>query len=93
MDKESKKSFVQMTYASSVGIFMVIVIFGGIYLGSYLDRKFGTAPYFTIVLLSIGVFTGFRNVYLLIKKLKDETPFIKGIKSEPHRKRPSPAKN
>ncbi|MBN1546471.1 MAG: AtpZ/AtpI family protein [Syntrophaceae bacterium] len=93
MDKETKKSLVQMTYASSVGFFMVIVIFGGLYLGNYLDRKFGTAPYFTILLLSIGVFAGFRNVYLLIKKFKDDTPFIKGIKSEPHRKRPPPAKN
>jgi ATP synthase protein I len=93
MDKESKKSLMQMTYASTVGIFMVIVIFVGIYLGSYLDRKFGTAPYFTILLLAMGVFAGFRNVYLLIQKIKDETPFIKGIKSEPHRKRPPPAKN
>mgnify|MGYP001183739444 FL=1 len=93
MDKETKNSLVQMTYASTVGIFMVIVIFGGVYLGSYLDRKFGTAPYFTIVLLILAVFAGFRNVYLIIKKIKDDTPFIKGIKSEPHRKRPPPAKN
>ena len=93
MDKETKKSLVQMTYASSVGFFMVIVIFGGLYLGNYLDRKFGTAPYFTILLFIIGVFVGFRNVYLLIRKFKDDTPFIKSIKSEPHRKRPPPAKN
>jgi ATP synthase protein I len=93
MDKESKKSLVQMTYASSVGFFMVIVIFGGLYLGNYLDRKFGTAPYFAILLLAIGLFAGFRNVYILIKKFKDDTPFIKCIKSEPHRKRPPPAKN
>ncbi len=93
MDKETKQSLVQMTYASSVGIFMVIVIFGGLLLGGYLDRKFGTSPYFALLLLAIGVFTGFRNVYLLLKKFKDEKPFIKSIKSEPHRKRPSPAKN
>jgi len=93
MDKETKQSLVQMTYASSVGIFMVIVIFGGLLLGGYLDRKFGTSPYFALLLLAIGVFTGFRNVYLLLKKFKDQKSFLKSIKSESHRKRPPPAKN
>jgi len=92
MDKESKKTAIQMAYASSVGIAMVIMIFGGLYLGIYLDRKFGTGYKFTFILLLVGIVAGFRNLYVLIKKIsRNEKPVIKYLKSEPHRKRP-PAK-
>ena len=91
MDKDTKKTAIQMAYASSIGIAMVLLIFGGLYLGIYLDRKFETGYIFTILLLLAGIIAGFRNVYLLIKKIPDEKPLIKYLKSEPHRKRP-PAK-
>ncbi len=93
MDKETRRTAVQLAYASSVGIAMVFMIFGGLYLGVYLDRKFETVYVFTGVLLSIGIVAGFRNIYVLIKKICwDERPVIKYLKSEPHRKRPSPEK-
>lgn len=91
MDKDTKKTAIQMAYASSIGIAMVLLIFGGLYLGIYLDRKFETGYIFTILLLVAGIIAGFRNIYLLIKKIPDEKPLIKYLKSEPHRKRP-PAK-
>ncbi|MDR2861321.1 MAG: AtpZ/AtpI family protein [Syntrophobacterales bacterium] len=93
MDKDTKKSVTQMFYASSVGVFMVIVIFGGLYLGRYIDHRLGTTPYFTIFLIAVGIFTGLRNVYLLIKKLNREPSFIDGLKSESHKKRPPPPEN
>ena len=93
MDKETRKTAIQLAYASSVGIAMVFLIFGGLYLGVYLDRKFETVYVFTVLLLSIGIVAGFRNIYVLIKKICwDERPVIKYLKSEPHRKRPSPKK-
>jgi ATP synthase protein I len=93
MDKETRRTAVQLAYASSVGIAMVFLIFGGLYLGVYLDRKFDTVYVFTGLLLSIGIIAGFRNIYVLIKKICwDERPIIKYLKSEPHRKRPSPKK-
>lgn len=91
MDKDTKKTAIQMAYASSIGIAMVLLIFGGLYLGIYLDRKFETGYIFTILLLLAGIIAGFRNIYILIKKIPDEKPLIKYLKSEPHRKRP-PAK-
>ena len=92
MDKETRKTAIQLAYASSVGIAMVFMIFGGLYLGVHLDRKFETGYKFTIVLLLIGIFAGFRNIFVLIKKIsRDEKPVIKYLKNEPHRKRP-PAK-
>jgi ATP synthase protein I len=93
MDKETRRTAIQLAYASSVGIAMVFLIFGGLYLGVYLDRKFETVYVFTGLLLSIGIVAGFRNIYVLIKKICwDERPVIKYLKSEPHRKRPSPEK-
>jgi len=91
MDKDTKKTAVQMAYASSIGIAMLLFIFGGLYLGVYLDRKFSTGYIFTIFLLLAGIAAGFRNIYVLIKKIPDEKPLIKYLKSESHRKRP-PAK-
>jgi len=91
MDNDTKKTAIQMAYASSIGIAMVLMIFGGLYFGVYLDRRFETGYIFTILLLLAGIIAGFRNIYVLIKKIPDEKPLIKYLKSEPHRKRP-PAK-
>jgi Putative F0F1-ATPase subunit (ATPase_gene1). len=93
MDKIDRKSLMQMGYASSIGIAMVLAIFGSLYFGNWLDKKFGTVPYFTILFLVIGVIAGFKNIYNMIQRnFKDEEPVIKSLKSEPHRKRPPPAK-
>ena len=93
MDKEIRKSAIQMAYASSVGIAMALAIFGCFFLGTWLDRKLGTEPYLTLLFLLIGIVAGFRNVYLLIKKyVKDEKLIITCVKCEPHRKRPPPKK-
>jgi ATP synthase protein I len=91
MDKDTKKTALQLAYASSIGIAMVLAIFGGLYLGVILDEKFGTGYKFTVLLLIIGIIAGFRNIFVLIKKIsRDEKPVIKYLKSEPHRKRPPP---
>jgi ATP synthase protein I len=93
MIKLDRTSLLQMAYASSIGIAMVIAIFGSLYLGNWLDRKFGTLPYFTIIFLIIGVVAGFKNIYsVILRNFKNEEPVIKSLKSEPHRKRPPPAK-
>ena len=91
MDKETRKTAIQLAYASSIGIAMVLAIFGGLYLGVHLDRKFGTGYKFTIVLLLLGIFVGFRNIFVLIKKIsRSEKPVIEYLKNETHRKRPPP---
>jgi ATP synthase protein I len=89
LDKEAKKTAIQLAYASSVGIAMALAIFGGLFLGIWLDGKLGTKPVFTLLLLLIGIAAGFRNLYLLIKPyFKDEQPQNTDVKSEPHRERP-----
>ena len=94
MDKEGKKAYTQMAYASSIGIGMVLAIFGGLFLGNWLDKKLGTTPFFMFLFLLMGIVAGFRSLYLLIRQyFKDEKTVIRSLKSEPHRKRPIPAKN
>ncbi|MEK6655111.1 MAG: AtpZ/AtpI family protein [Thermodesulfobacteriota bacterium] len=68
MDKETKKSAIQLAYASSIGISMALAIFGCFFLGTWLDRKLGTEPYFTFLFLLIGIAAGFRNIYVLMKR-------------------------
>ena len=93
MDKEGKKAYVQMAYTSSIGFAFVLLIFGGLFLGNWLDKKMGTSFFFTVLLFIMGVIGGFRNIYVLIgKSFQDDKIIIKSIKSEPHRKRPAPAK-
>jgi len=93
MDSETKKLGIQMALASSIGIAMVLAIFGCLLLGSYLDRKFDSGHVFTIVFLLIGISAGFRNIYVLIKRnFRDDESIIKSLKSEPHRQRPAPKK-
>jgi ATP synthase protein I len=94
MDQETRKYAMQMAFASSIGIAMILAIFGCLLLGVYLDRKFDSGHVFSVVFLFIGIAAGFRNIYVLIEKnFTDEEPIIKSLKSEPHRQRPVPKKN
>lgn len=93
MDKETKRAAIQMAYASSIGISMVIAIFGSLFLGVWLDRRWGTDPYLTLLFLLLGIVAGFRNLFILIKRsFKDKQTVTTGIPSEANRKRPPPEK-
>ena len=89
MDKETKRAAIQMAYASSIGISMVIAIFGCLFLGVWLDRKLGTDPYLTLLFLLMGIVAGFRNMVLLIKRsLRDKQTSTTGVPGEANRQRP-----
>ena len=78
MDKETKQTAIQMARVSSIGIAMVIAIFGCFYLGRWLDQQLETEPYLTLLFLLIGIAAGFRNMYLFVKGyVKDDKPIIK----------------
>lgn len=69
MVKESRKYALQLATASSMGIALVLTIFGSFYLGLFLDGKLGTRHFFSFLFLFLGIFVGFKNFYLLIKKI------------------------
>jgi len=90
-DKDSKKAAMHFVYASSFGIAMVIAIFVGILAGNWLDKKLGTGHKFAFLLLLVGIFAGFWNLYKWVShtfKDDDEIIIMKHVKDELHRKRP-----
>jgi ATP synthase protein I len=77
MDKEAKQTLIQMAHVSTIGIAMVIAIFGCFYLGRWLDQQLETGPTLTLLFLLIGIAAGFRNMYLLVKRyIKKDKPKI-----------------
>ena len=59
--------------AIGLGFFMVGSIVGGYLVGSYLDSRFGTAPWLMLVLLFMGIISGFLEFYRVTKKIQEES--------------------
>jgi len=53
---------------ASMGITMVASTFIGLLIGIYLDKRFGTKPWLTLILLVLGIAAGFRNIYTTAKR-------------------------
>jgi ATP synthase protein I len=56
--------------ASAIGIELAASVIGFLLLGWWLDGRFHTAPYLTIVGLLIGSFAGFRALFSLSKSIE-----------------------
>jgi ATP synthase protein I len=69
MEKNTGGMIGQLAKLSIIGIEMVVSTFIGLAIGIYLDKKFETAPWLTIVFLIIGIIAGFRNIFREIRKL------------------------
>jgi ATP synthase protein I len=94
MDKETRKSLIQVANISSMGIALGVTIFGCFFIGLYLDRKLGTAYFFTFLFLLIGILAGFKNIYGLIKKsLGDEKSLDKPVDKSRDKKDESEREN
>ncbi len=70
MKKETKQFFRELAYYSSLGFSVALAIFIGLAVGIYLDRRFGTAPWCTLIFLVIGIIAGFRNIAIVIRKTR-----------------------
>lgn len=75
--KEDTKKFLKELFAggykaSTIGMVLVFSIFIGGFIGYLLDNYFGTNYIFKIIGLILGIVAGFRQVYLLGQKYKDE---------------------
>jgi ATP synthase protein I len=65
MAEDKRQLFKSLGFLSSVGISLVASILIGLAMGVYLDRWLDTRPLFTLIMLVIGVISGFRNVFIL----------------------------
>ena len=62
--------FKELAYYSSLGLSVSFAIFIGLAIGVLLDRKFNTAPWFTLIFLAFGIAAGFRNIARVIKRVR-----------------------
>jgi ATP synthase protein I len=68
MKKETFRSMRELAYYSSLGFSVALSIFIGLGIGVWLDRKFDTSPWLTLIFLGLGIAAGYRNIALAIKK-------------------------
>ncbi len=68
MKKETRVWIRELAYFSSLGFSVSLSIFIGLGIGIYLDRRFDTSPWLTLVFLGFGIAAGYRNIGLAIKK-------------------------
>ena len=70
MDRETRRAYKDLAYYSSLGISVALAIFIGLGAGVWLDRKFDTSPWLTLIFLVLGIVAGFRNIALVIKRAR-----------------------
>ena len=70
MKKETKRSLRELAYYSSLGLSVSLAIFIGLAVGVYLDRRFETSPWCTLIFLVLGIIAGFRNIAMVIRKTR-----------------------
>lgn len=70
MKRETRRNIKQLAYFSSLGLSVSLAIFIGLAVGVYLDRRWDTHPWFTLIFLVLGILAGFRNIGLAIKKAR-----------------------
>ncbi len=72
MDEETKKYVKQLAMASTIGFQVVFAIFIGAWVGYWLDGKFGTLPWLTLIFIGFGIAAGFLNYYRFVMKQKKD---------------------
>lgn len=84
MAEDKRQLYKSLGFLSSVGISLVVSILIGLAMGVYLDRWLDTSPLFTLVMLLIGVLSGFRNVYILTTRELKRQELEDGNASDDH---------
>jgi ATP synthase protein I len=72
MDKETKKLIRTLSYLSTVGLSMALSVGIGALIGHYLDTRFQTGPWLFFVFLGFGIAAAFRNLQIMVKRLKKD---------------------
>ena len=65
MNEDKKDLFRNLGMISSMGISVVVAIAIGVFAGLWLDKKFGTKPWFFYIFLFFGIAAGFRNIQIM----------------------------
>lgn len=70
MKKETGKTIRELGYFASLGMSVAFAVFIGLFIGIWLDKKFGTDPVIMFVGLAVGIAAGFNNIIRAGKKGK-----------------------
>lgn len=65
----NRKTLVSLSLISEIGISMVMNIGVGFFVGMHLDRWLNTTFVFLLIGVIVGIFSGFRMVYLLLMRV------------------------
>lgn len=69
---------------SSIGLEMGIAVAIGLFFGWWLDKRFDTSPWLTILFLLFGIAAGFKNILQLLREeLHDGEPAKRDDKDRP----------
>jgi ATP synthase protein I len=68
--KEDREYWDSLLKASLIGLHLVATTFVGLFLGLALDRWLQTAPWFTMILLLMGIAAGFKNMFQEVRKIQ-----------------------
>ena len=75
MSEDRREMFRQLAVYSHVGMTFVFSILVGFGMGWFLDNKVfanRTTPYLTFLFLALGIVAGFKGLWDLTRKMKDE---------------------
>jgi len=68
MKRDTLRSLRELAYFSSLGLQVALSIFIGLGIGVYLDGRWATGPWLTMIGLGMGIAAGYRNIGLAIRK-------------------------
>ena len=71
MKRDTRRLLRELAYYSSLGFQIALSVVIGLAAGIYLDRRFGTTPWLTLIFLGMGIVAGFRNIWIALKKSRD----------------------
>jgi len=70
--KKDHEAYRIIGLVGSFGFTTAGALAGGYFLGTYIDKKYGTAPWFLLIFIFWGVIGSFIKFFQVIKKLSDE---------------------
>lgn len=69
IDRATMKLFAR---GGTIGFYLVIATFVGLAIGYWLDGVFSTRPWLTIIFLLLGIVSGFREIFRMVRKEADQ---------------------
>ncbi len=69
------KALKNLAYLTQLAFIMLTPILLGVYIGNFLDVKFGTSPLILLICIVLGVGTAFMNLYKFVMSVtKKDAP-------------------